>query len=391
MPKILYGFYVDAHNLYSYLTVFIGLGLAGAIIQFCSENISTEKKNCIYKYSFVVGLLFNILLFGIILLLAFLKLYSNDKEVAKFLFMMSLYPFSSYIMSFFQSILRVEYKNIAFSVVNTVHAVTIFTGNLLFTYLWNIEGLIFSTYFSQCISIFVALVYLKKYKLFGIDIFKSKKLQLNAKKEINRYGIVTSITNFSSNILVLIDVTCLGFILSNPVILADYHVATVLPNACLFIPSSLILYYYPNMVKAYAKGWKDFKVYIIRLAKVFFVLAFLVAVTIFIFSPLIVRIIYGEKYLTCVPVIRVLAINFFVCAFLRKLLGNIIAVLKRYEINLVHTIVAGILNIVLNIVFIRFLGSIGAAIATLCITTFVVVMEIIYIIQFDKKQKINQD
>ncbi len=387
LPKISYGFYVEANNLYSYLTVFIGLGLSGAIIQFCSENITAEKKNGIYKYSFAKGLLFNILLSAIVVLLSFLKLYSNDTQVAKFLLMLSLYPFPTYIMSYVLSILRVEYKNKAFSAVNAIHAGTVFVGNVFFTYLWNIEGLIFSTYFSQCVSILVGFIFLKKYGLFSAEVFKARKLQKNETKEIKRYGIVTSITNFTSNILVLLDVTCLSLILSSPEILADYHVATVLPNACLFIPSSLILYYYPSMVKSYANGWDNFKGYIIKLSKVFLGAALFVAVMIFIFSPLIVTLVYGEKYLSCVPILRILAINYFVCAFLRKLLGNVIAVLKRYEINLIHTIIAGVINIVLNIVFIHFLGSVGAALATLCVTILVVGKEVIYLLQFNKKKK----
>lgn len=387
LPKISYGFYVDANNLYSYLSVFIGLGLAGAIVQFCSANITEDAKGKIYKYSFTRGLIFNFLISAVVILLGFIKLFSGDVQVAKYLFLMSFYPFPTFLMGCFLSILRVEYKNKEFSIVNIVHAAAILIGNIIFTYLWSIEGLIFSTYISQILAVLVGFLLTKKSGIFSISIFKINQLQKEKKKELKKYGIITSITNFTTNILVLIDVTCLGIILSDPEILADYHVATVLPNACLFIPSSLILYYYPTMVKSYASSWNDFKKYIFKLSGVFFCFALFIAAGIFIFSPLAIRIVYGAKYLTCVPIIRVLAVNYFICAFLRKLLGNAIAVLRRYEINLMHTVIAGVANIVLNIVLIKFMGSLGAAIATLCVTTLVVVMEIIYLISFNKKQK----
>ena len=387
LPKDLYGNYVDAHNLYSYLTVFIGFGLSGAIIQFCSENISEQKKNQIYRYSIIYGMGINVLLSLIVVLLAFFKMYSGDVEASRFLFMMSFYPFLIYIVNCFQSILRVQGQNKAFATVNIVSAATILFGNLLFTYIWNIYGLIVSTYFSQGICCIVVFVIAKKKKLFDLSVLKSKPLSKDRKRELKRYGFVTSITNFTSNALLLLDVTCLGLILSDSEILADYHVATVLPNACLFIPSGLIIYYYPKMVKSYSEGWQSFKKYILNISKVFLGFATITGIGIFVFAPLMIQIVYGEKYLTCVPIVRVLAINYFICAFLRKLLGNAIAVLKKYEINLIHTIISGVLNIILNLTFILMLGSIGAAIATLCVTAFVVVLEIMYFISFDKKQE----
>ena len=387
LPKDLYGNYVDANNLYSYLTVFIGLGLAGAVIQFCSENIDLQKKNEIYKYSFTRGMCFNVVVTLVVVSLAILKRYSGDVQASKFLFMMAFYPFFTFVLNYFLSVLRVAAQNKAFAAVNMVSAITIFIGNVVFTYLWNIEGLIVSSYVSQTIAVTVAFVLATKSKVFTLEMFKANPLSADRKKELKKYGVITSITNFTSNILLLLDVTCLGLVLSNSEILADYHVATVLPNACLFIPSSLIIYYYPNMVKSYSSGWQNFKKYIFEISKMFLFFAAIITFCIFVFAPLIIQIVYGEKYLTCVPIVRVLAINFFVCAFLRKLLGNVISVLKKYEVNLVHTIISGVVNIVLNIALILWLGSIGAAIATLCVTSLVVVLEIIYLVGFDKKQR----
>ena len=43
LPKAEYGVYVDANNIYSYMAIFIGMGMISAILQFCSESVSEEK------------------------------------------------------------------------------------------------------------------------------------------------------------------------------------------------------------------------------------------------------------------------------------------------------------------------------------------------------------
>ena len=47
LPKDIYGCYVDAENLYAYAAVFIGLGISSAMIQYCCENITEERRTAI--------------------------------------------------------------------------------------------------------------------------------------------------------------------------------------------------------------------------------------------------------------------------------------------------------------------------------------------------------
>ena len=62
LDKISYGEYVSANNLFSYLTSFVGLGLANAALQYCSEKNSAKKKNGIHAYSIGIGSISNFLL-----------------------------------------------------------------------------------------------------------------------------------------------------------------------------------------------------------------------------------------------------------------------------------------------------------------------------------------
>ena len=85
LDKVAYGEYVSANNLFSYFTTFVGLGLANAALQYCSENISTQKKNGIHNYSLWMGSLSNILVAAAIVVMALVKGWMGDRNEAYYL------------------------------------------------------------------------------------------------------------------------------------------------------------------------------------------------------------------------------------------------------------------------------------------------------------------
>ena len=91
-------------------------------------------------------------------------------------------------------------------------------------------------------------------------------------------------------------------------------------------------------------------------------------------APVIIWLIYGEKYMNVLPIFRVLSLNFLIYGSIRLLLGNVIAAMKKSEVNLAIAVASGILNILLNLTLIPRLGSVGAAIATVCVSISVSLM-----------------
>jgi O-antigen/teichoic acid export membrane protein len=82
------------------------------------------------------------------------------------------------------------------------------------------------------------------------------------------------------------------------------------------------------------------------------------------FSNAIINLVYGEKFLSSIPVLDVLswAILLF---FVNFLLSNILITSGREMINAWNLIGATVLNILLNLVWIPRYGATGAAWATL--------------------------
>ena len=121
--------------------------------------------------------------------------------------------------------------------------------------------------------------------------------------------------------------------------------------------------------------------------KIFIAINCVVFLALMIGAPLIIHLIYGEKYMNVIPLFRLLSLDYYIFASSRKLFGNAIAVIKKVKVNFIHTVLAGVLNVVLNIILITELGSIDASMATICVTTFVVILELIYLRSYFQKNK----
>ena len=383
LPKDSYGYYVNANNIYSYIAVFVGLGLVSAVMQFCSEKIDEEKKNTIYRFTFSLGNVFNIFLFiGILVYGLILK--NSDVHTGQYLSYMAGIPFVVYCYNYFKTVLRVKRKNKEFAYTNAVFTIASLITHIIFTYIWGTIGLIFALYISYISSMIFMIPFLKKDHFISNLRYARGDLTANEKRNIVSFSSFCAITNFTSSLLVLLDVTCLNIVLKDPEILADYKVASVIPSACLFVPSCLITYFYPIMVENYSNGVMYFKEYIYKLAKIFFCVNLIVFIFIEIFSPMIINIVYGDKYENVSNLFRILGINYLVCAF-KSLLGNSIVVIKKVKINFIHTSISGLLNVLLNLVLIQKYQSAGAAYATVIVSTFIVGLDTIYLHRYFKK------
>ena len=386
LEKIDYGCYVDAVNLYSYPAVFMGLGMTNVIIQYCSERISEARRNAIYRHALWGGNAANILVALVTAGIAYWQYRIGEPQTAFYLLLMCGLPFINYADAYAQTVLRVKGKNQVFANANTVYSVVLLIGNILFTRLFLVPGLVYSRYLAYFVATVICITPLVKEGFFGKIMSTKERLEGPDRRQINNYAFVCAITNFSSTVLTLLDVTCLDMVLRDPTVLADYHVASVIPTACTFVPSCLMVFFYPKLVAAISDGKEAGKRYLLQLAKVYAVVNGVVCLGIAVFAPVLIWIVYGEKYMNVIGLMEVLNLNYLAYC-VRNLMGNTIAAIKKVKMNLLFSIVSGVLNIVLNLLLIPWLGAIGAAIATLIVTISVAMMDCTYVLHYFRKEK----
>lgn len=390
LPELEYGNYVNANNLYSYFTVFIGMGFGAVVLQFCSENRTSEEKNNIYCFTLKEGTIFNIILLILITALSAFK-WKDSIEAGQYLLMMSFLPLFSYFAGYFQVVLRVKNLNKEYSITGMANAVVVFAINIIFSKIIGVVSLIISQYAGNIISMVISIYYLRKSGNYNISFKTAQKLSIEDKRTLERYALLIAITNFTSNILILIDITCLGMMLSEPQILAGYKVASVVPNAMLFITSSVIVYYYPKLIRLYNEDIEAFSKKLKMIRRVLVIINGAIALGMFLFAPFIITLLFGEQYKKSIGIFRLLCFNYFVYSSYRKLYGNVIALIKKVKVNFINTALAGILNIILNVFLINKYGAIGAAIATVCVSIFTTAFSFIYFhIFLKRKQNINK-
>ena len=152
-------------------------------------------------------------------------------------------------------------------------------------------------------------------------------------------------------------------ILKNSDIVASYKTATLIPYALSFIPNTIAIYIYPNFARN-NKDRKWIKEKYLFLLKYFSVFNVLVACFLFVFAPFIIQIVFGEQYLSSLIPFRILSIGYFFSATFRALSSSILIMLRKVKVNLIISIIVGIINIVLDIFLIKHYGAAGASIAT---------------------------
>ena len=384
LPKIAYGSYVDAENVYGYVAIFIGLGIASAMIQYCCENITEERRTALYRYSMKLGMLGNVILLPMILLLAGLKYLGGHETQAVYLAMLCGLPFFAYADQYLQLVLRVKRKNAYFARTNMIYTVVYVCGNIVLTLIFGVPGLIASQYLGHTVAAAHSALILRRENFFRVVVDSRDGLERKFRKEYLSYSLTCAVTNFASTALLLLDVTCLSLVMGDTEVLADYKVASTIPLALAFVPKSLATFYYPKLVSAFSEGKKRGVSELGQMAKLSGLLNGGIFIVLILGAPLIVWILYGNKYMNIVPIFRILSVNYLFDA-VRNITGNTIAVLKKVKVNLAFSVISGVLKIGLNICLIPVLGSMGAAVSTLMITIFIVVMNGAYLLRCYRK------
>ena len=376
-----YGYYTIAYNIYGYIAVFVGLGLINGILQYCSEKRGEDEKKGIYRYTFIIGTIFNLVLAVLIPLFAYLFV---DTLSRVYLIAMCLWPLTTYWSNFYVMKLRVIKDNKHYMMTNISSSFIFLLSALILTRYYSIYGYILAFYIKSFVSAMIAAYYLRGNREHPSKNVISRQL----KREILNYSLVCCATNFASTLLMLIDVTCINIFIGNAEIVATYKVATQIPTALLFIPSSFIIFIYPyiaennNNVQWLRSNTR-------KMCAGMFALNLIIVIVLIAGAPLVVRILWGDRYTDAVPVLEILLINYLISGTFRKLYGNVLVALKKVKINLLNTVISSCLNIVLDIWFINKWGSMGAAYATLLVTVSSSAFVYIYYHLWCRKQRAN--
>lgn len=384
LSKAEYGTFTYAWNIYSIILIFNGLGLVNGIIQLCSENYSNnDYSREIVKYGLRIGVWFDFILMVVVFCLARfipLKIEGANELLLLLCFLPTIQFVYDAILAYIRSI-RDNQNYSKLSVTNTVlYALLSVVGALCF----KAVGLIIAHYLANIITVIVGI------GIIGITKWESNTSVLpKDKKSAVKLSVVSMMNNGISQLLYLLDVFVLGIVAADQAVLASYKVATTIPSALVFIPSSLVIYIYPYFAEHKDDGNWCLKIY---KKVVLGIGAFnlFISLLLFFLSKYIIIWIFGKQYIDAIPVFRILALNYFFSGTFRIISGNLLVTQRCLIFNLFVAIMSGIINVICDFYFISWWGSIGAALATLVVVLFSSVLSTFYLLRrfYCKKRRV---
>lgn len=372
-----YGLYAYVINCYGILYLLFDLGCSVAAMQFCNENFEDPVKfRAFFSYGFRRGMTFILITSG--LLLASPLFYPfRTPETARLTQWLFLVPLIDGVTTFLQLNLRIRLMNNRFAVINLASTAINYLVILPMAYFWGLEGAVLSKYGISVLTLLVAL-----WESRGVfpPVKKADEacLSRDERRSFLKLAFASQLNNGVDQGLMLLDVFLIGLFIADTEVISSYKVATTIPSALSFIPTSVMVYVIPYFARHIQdRAWVRSNYF--RLVKWSALMNGLIAAGGVLLADWIVPLIFGSQYTDAVPCFQILMIGYFFSATFRTPSANIIYTQRKVRVNLVITMLGGVLNCVLDILLILNFGSIGAALATLSVHIVVSAMSFGYL------------
>ena len=353
-----YGVYTYAQNIYGFFFILSGIGMASATLQICSESDNRSNRLDIYSYGSKIGLRINFLL--AILMLTVAAIFKLPiKGANSLLAAFSCLPLFSFSLEQRMTWLRAELRNREYSYANSFHSFFSFLFSVILAVLLGSYGLILASYLSAiAVIVFLSLCFKVPFPKTGVH------LDIGTKKGMWGIGIISVMNNGLSSLMYLLDIFVIGLFIPDETVIASYKIATTIPSALYFIPTSILLYVYPYFARNKDnRTWTIGKYKILTLSSA--AINFSAALILVLLSGFIVPFLFGKQYADAIPCFIILCISFAFSGTFRIVAGNLLVTQRKLKFNLFVAVFSSAFNTVMNVILVLKWGSIGAALATL--------------------------
>jgi len=367
MPE-LFGLYSLALTTIGLFAIISDLGISSTLIRFFSKELAKNKPNTWGYYNHLLKIKFLLTFFAsLILILSSYWIASiyYDKPIFYALLAGGLYIFITSFLSFFESIYQ-SFNNFKKSLMREsifqVLRLIIIPLIIIFSLKFSENILLLNILLGLSFCYLIALIFL----FIKRPILSGKNLNKEQKKQVNKFILPLTAIALSGVFFVSIDKIMLGHFVSAEFI-GYYAAAFSLIGAVMgFLSFSGALF--PIFSRL---GGEKLEKGLRKSVKMVLLASFIIILITLIFSPLIIKIIYGTQYSLSTNLLRLLAI-LIISEPLAAIYSNYYVAIGKTGKMVKLLILAALLNIILNYVLIIALlprGNLaavfGAVIATL--------------------------
>lgn len=385
-----YGLFSIGLGVVSFGAIIALMGMDRGMLRFISYYIGIKNNEKIKGTIFFIlkFSLISSIIFGLIIFLASPYIAStifHNKELSIIIkilaFSIPAYVLSEVTLSIIRAFREVKYvvysKNIFESLSKIILSViAIYFGYKLF-------GISIAYVISLVLGFIMAFYFVEK-KLFSI--LNKSIITKYSNKEIFSYSWPLMINNIMELSLIWVDTLLIGYFKTSSDV-GIYNAA--FPTAMLLtaVPVAILTLFTPTMGKLMGENKINEQKDIFNIiSKWIFLVALPLTLFIMFFPKEILKILFGNEYITGYIALSILAFGFLISA-ISFTSRKILEVYKKSKLILINSIIAVLLNIILNIILIKRYGINGAAISS---AISFLVYSLIFIIQSSIKLKFKQ-
>tara|TARA_Y100000310_G_scaffold311422_2_gene357686 strand:+ start:85 stop:1575 length:1491 start_codon:yes stop_codon:yes gene_type:complete len=370
-----YGLIYAIVALFSFFSIFVGLGMNSSLIRFATE-FKFKKQFDKIKNSIIIIAIFQFLiaLFISIIFIIFSKQiaehYLHSKDTFVLIILFALFFILNPLFNLLKESFRVFKKIKFYSLADVLYPASI----LLLTLILVSVGLgLYSVFIAHIISIFFLIIFF--YFLFTKKVFpKFTKLRFEfdyiLTKKLFKFGFPLLMAGTFGIVYGKIDTILISLFLS----LRDvglYSAAYPTVGAMWGIASALIVVLFPLVSEMWIK--KEFNKIRKGLDKLYtysLLVVFPVTLILFLFPEVVLNVLFGEKFASASSVLRILSFA-IVLQVLIKINNTFLISIDLPKYSAKYTIYGGIMNLGGNLLLIPVFGINGAAVSTLLAFCFI--------------------
>lgn len=369
------GSVIYAFQIVAFIIPIAGLGLNQGLIRYGSQLNSIINKNKLFIYCLKYGVLVSFLLiFGILITATFINF--KLEKTHYYLIILSFAITSNYIFGLIKVQFLLHKNNKLFSFMDLTYNILLVFLVFVLSYFFYELGYAIALVITPLITSFL---FIKK-----LNIKWKKSTTINITNfAFWKYGFFASLSNVTTLLLVSIDIILIGSILNDLELVTAYKYISLIPFSFLFASQAVITTDFVTFTEKIHDKKYVFN-YIKSYMKLFSFISVGIVIFIYFFGAYILTL-FEENYSAYNNTLIVLTIGITGILIFRGIFGNLLSSLGKAHINFIITLIALLLNLILNYYFIPKYGILGAAITSAFLAWFTSIAACICFFQQYKK------
>lgn len=343
-----------ADNIYAYIDLFSGLGLAYAILRFSSTKNDNKSNISYVNEAITIGSVFQLFVTLVVVTIMYLSSVPFEESFELSLALIA-YPVLSNIYLSLQNYNRSMLKNKVYVISGIAMSISFLTLSIGAVIYFNIYGVIIARY----IGLIIGLIIASRNYLSAKPLKKIPKIDSAQKKAFYIMGLSMMISSMFSMLMPINEMFLLNNIVKDEIITANYKVAVMIPSQLGFITGAFMIYYFPLI--ALLKPGKAAYIKVKKIGILIMIVIISLSLIGAIITPTIFNFIYGDKYSDAIEFTYLFWGVYAINSGLRMVPLNLLPAFGFLKFNVIMSLVSSSFHFIIAYFLIKRFGIYGAA------------------------------